>query len=140
MLLTFNSLQHCQLNPVRYIGFSPRYSTPSIDADEFTPRQLRFVVFDFCHPDASDINLLAYNDQTLGGLTTTPPLMIHEIASVRQHRHNDSATVRLHRPRHTRTSFGTLTRDMQDYDFKARFESLPNSMNRLDTRGLLTRL
>jgi hypothetical protein len=27
---------------------------------------------------------------------------------------------------------------MQDYDFKARFESLPDSTTRLDTRGLLT--
>jgi hypothetical protein len=64
--------------------------------------------------------------------------MIREIASVRQHHHNDLATVRLHRPRRARTSFGALTRDMQDYDFKARFESLPDSTNRLDTRGLLT--
>jgi hypothetical protein len=31
-------------------------------------------------------------------------------------------------------------RDMQDYDFNAKFESLPDSTNRLDTRGLLTRV
>jgi hypothetical protein len=87
-----------------------------------------------------DTNLFVYNDQMLGGSTTTSPLMISEIASVRQHHHNDSATVQLHRPRHARTSFGALTRDMQDYDFKARFESLPDSTNRLDTRRLLTRV
>jgi hypothetical protein len=46
--------------------------------------------------------------------------------------------MRPHRP-HARTSFGALTRDVQDYDFKARFESLPDSTNRLDTRGLLMR-
>jgi hypothetical protein len=66
--------------------------------------------------------------------TTTLPT-----ASIRQHHHHDSATVRLHRPRHARTSFGALTRDMQDYNVKARLESLPDSMNRLDTRGLLTK-
>jgi hypothetical protein len=108
MLLTFISLQRCRLNPVCYAGFGPRYSTPSSDADDFTPhqlwsatstpvcsidtfrpdaydftpRQLRFVVFYSCHPDASDINLLACNDQTLGGSTTTSPLMIRETTSV----------------------------------------------------------
>jgi hypothetical protein len=71
---------------------------------------------------------------TYSGSTTTSPT-----ASIRQHHYNDSATVQLHRPRHARTSFGALTRDMQDYDFKARLESLPDSMNRLDTRGLVTR-
>jgi hypothetical protein len=48
--------------------------------------------------------------------------------------------VQLHRPRHARTSFGALTCDIQDCDFKARFESLPDSTNRLDTRGLLMRV
>jgi hypothetical protein len=38
------------------------------------------------------------------------------------------------------TSFGALTHDMQDYDFKASFESLPDSTTRLDTRGLLMRV
>jgi hypothetical protein len=47
------------------------------------------------------------------------------------HHHNDFATML--------TSFGALTHDMQDYDFKARFESLPDSTTRLDIRGLLTR-
>jgi hypothetical protein len=32
-----------------------------------------------------------------------------------------------------------LPYDMQDYDFKKKFESLPDSTTRLDTRGLLTR-
>jgi hypothetical protein len=48
--------------------------------------------------------------------------------------------MQLHRPRHARTSFGALTRDMQDYDLKAGFESLPDSTNRLDTQGLLMRV
>jgi hypothetical protein len=45
--------------------------------------------------------------------TTTSPT-----ASLRQHHHHDSATVRLHRPRHARALFGALTRDIQDYDVK----------------------
>jgi hypothetical protein len=31
-------------------------------------RRLQFMVFGSCQPHASDINLLAYNDQALGGL------------------------------------------------------------------------
>jgi hypothetical protein len=46
---------------------------------------------------------------------------------MRLHHRNDFTT-RL-------TSFGALTHDMQDYDFKPRFESLPDSMTRLDTQG-----
>jgi hypothetical protein len=65
-------------------------------------------------------------------LTTTSPT-----TRIQQHHHDDSSTMRLHRPRHARISFGALTRDMQDYDVKARLESLPDSTNRLDTRGLL---
>jgi hypothetical protein len=103
-------------------------------------RRLQSTVFDFCQPPTSNTNLFAYNDQAFGGSTTTLPLTIRETASVRQYHHSDSATVQLHRPRHARTSFGSLTRDMQDYDFKARFESLSDSTNRLDTRGLLARV
>jgi hypothetical protein len=110
-----------------------------LDAHDFMSRRFRSAVFDSCQPHASDINLLAYNNVTLGGLTTTSPLMIRETAIVRQHHHNESATMRLPRPRRARTSFGALTRDMQDYDFKARFESLPDSTTRLDTRGLVMR-
>jgi hypothetical protein len=98
------------------------------------------MVCDSYQPPASNTNFFAYNDQAFEGSTTTLPLTIRETASVRQHHHSDSATVQLHRPRHARTSLGALTRDMQDYDFKARFECLPDSMNRLDTRGLLTRV
>jgi hypothetical protein len=54
------------------------------DAKDFTPRRLRFVVFDSCHPHANDTNLYAYNDQTLGGSTMTSPLMIRGTASVEQ--------------------------------------------------------
>jgi hypothetical protein len=71
------------------------------------------------------------------------PLMIRETASVRLHHHGDSAIIRLHHRNDfasMSTSFGALTHDMQDYDFKARFESLPDSTNQLDTRGLLTRV
>jgi hypothetical protein len=103
-------------------------------------RRLQSVVFDSCQPHIGNTDLVAYNDQTLGGSTMTLPLTIREPASIRQHHHNDLATVRLHRPRHARTSFGALTHDMQDYDFKERFESLPDSTNRLDIRGLLTRV
>jgi hypothetical protein len=44
--------------------------------------------------------------------------------SIRQHHHHDSATVRLHQPRHARTSFWASTRD---YDVKENLglESLP---------------
>jgi hypothetical protein len=106
-----------------------------VDIHDFMSRRLRSAVFYSCQPHSSNINLFAYNNHRQGGSTTTSPT-----ASIRQHYHNDLATVRLHRPRHARTSFGILTRDMQDYDFKARFESLPDSTNRLDTRGLLTRV
>jgi hypothetical protein len=41
------------------------------------------VVFDSCQPHVSDTNLFAYNDQKLGGSTTTSPLMIYGTASVR---------------------------------------------------------
>jgi hypothetical protein len=44
--------------------------------------------------------------------------MTSPTASIRQHHHHDLATVRLHRPRHARASFGALTRDIQDYDVK----------------------
>jgi hypothetical protein len=74
-----------------------------------------------------------------GGSTTTSLLMICETASLRQHHHNDLAVVRLHRLRHARTSFGALSCDMQDYDFKARFESLSDSTTRLDTQGIVMR-
>jgi hypothetical protein len=61
---------------------------------------------------------------------------------VRLHHHRYLAIMRL-RCRNdfaiVSTSFGALTYDRQDYDFKARLESLPDSMTRLDTRGLLTR-
>jgi hypothetical protein len=100
------------------------------------------MVFDSCHPHASGTNLFAYNDQTLVGSTTTSPLMIRGTASVRLHHHRDLAIMRLRRRNDfatMSTSFGDLTHDMQDYDFKARFESLPDSTTRLDTRGLLTR-
>jgi hypothetical protein len=40
--------------------------------------------------------------------TTTLPT-----ASIRQHHHHDPATVRLHRPRHARASFGAFACDMQ---------------------------
>jgi hypothetical protein len=60
--------------------------------------------------------------------------------SIRQHPHGDSATMRLHRPRYTRTLFGAPTRGIQDYNIEARLEFLPDSTNRLDTRGLLTRV
>jgi hypothetical protein len=50
---------------------------------------------------------------------------------MRLHRHDDSVAVS--------TSFYVLPHDMPDYDFKARFESLPDSTTRLDTQGLLTR-
>jgi hypothetical protein len=92
---------------------------------------------------ASNTNLFAYNDQAFRGPTTTLPLTICETASVRLNHHGDSAIIRLHRYNDfasMSTSFGALTSDMQDYDFKARFESLPDSMNRLDTQGLLTRV
>jgi hypothetical protein len=111
-----------------------------LDADDLILCRFWSAVFDSCQPHVGNTDLVAYNDKTLGGSTMTLPLMIREPASIRQHHHNDSATVRLHRPRYARTSFGALTRDMQDYDFKARFESLPDSTNRLDTRGLLTRV
>jgi hypothetical protein len=50
---------------------------------------------------------------------------------MRLHRRDDYAAVSM--------SFCVLLHDMQDYDFKARFESLPDSTTWLDTRGLLTR-
>jgi hypothetical protein len=99
-------------------------------------------VFDSCQPHTSDTNLFAYNDQTLGGSTMTPPLMICGTSSNRLYHHGDSAIMRLHRRDDfatVSTSFGALTHDMQDCDFKARLESLPDSTTRLDTRGLLTR-
>jgi hypothetical protein len=40
-------------------------------AEDFTPHRLWFVVFNSCHPHANDTNLFSYNDQTLGGSTTT---------------------------------------------------------------------
>jgi hypothetical protein len=63
-------------------------------------------------------NDIAYSKHS----TTTSPT-----ASLRQHHHHDSATVRLHRPRHARALFGALTRDIQDYDIKVNLglESLP---------------
>jgi hypothetical protein len=93
------------------------------------------VVFDSCQPHANNTNLFAYNDQTLGGSTTTLPLTIHEPASIRLHHNRDLAIMQLHCYNDFATmltSFGALTHDMQDYDFKARFESLPDSMTRLD--------
>jgi hypothetical protein len=113
-----------------------------LDADDFTPHRLRSAVFDSCHSHASDTNLFLYNDQTLGGSTMTSPLMIHGTASIRLHHHRDLAIMRL---RHRNdfatvsTSFGAPTHEKQDYDFKARFESLPDSTTRIDTRGLLMR-
>jgi hypothetical protein len=112
-----------------------------------TPMTLRRVElwsagFDSCWPHASDINLFAYHNQTLGSSTMTSPLMIHGTTSARLHCHGDSATMRLHRHDDSAavlTSFCVLPHDMQDYDFKARFESLPGSTTRLDTQGLLTR-
>jgi hypothetical protein len=82
---------------------------------------------------------------TYFGSTTTSPnnkysTMTSPTTSTRQHPHDDSATMRLHRPRHARTSFGVPTHDIQDYNIEARLESLPDSTNRLDTRGLLTRV
>jgi hypothetical protein len=112
------------------------------DTNDFTSRRLRSVVFDSCHLRASDTNLFAYNDQKLGGSITTSPLMIHGTASARLHHHGDSATMRLHRRGDSTavsTSFCVLPHDIQDCDFKARFESLPDSTIRLDTRGLLMR-
>jgi hypothetical protein len=76
------------------------------------------------------------------GSTTTSPLMIRGIASTRLHHHGDLATMRLHHRDDSTavsTSFCVLPHDMQDYDFKVRLESLPDSTTRLDTRGLLTR-
>jgi hypothetical protein len=87
---------------------------------------LRLLRFDIFRLD-SNITYSKYS-------TTTSPT-----TRIRQHHHDDSTTMRLHRPRHARTSFGALARDMQDYDVKARLESLPDSTNRLDTRGLLTK-
>jgi hypothetical protein len=54
--------------------------------------------------------------------TTTSPT-----TSLRQHHLHDSATKRLHRPRHARALFGALTRDIQEYDVKENLglESLP---------------
>jgi hypothetical protein len=124
------------LTPVRSIDTVPP------DADDFMSRRLRSAVFDSCQPHASDTNLFTYNDQTLRGSTTTSPLMIRRTASVRLHHQRDLAIMRLRRRNDfatVSTSFGALTHDMQDYDFKARFESLPDSTTRLDTRGLLTR-
>jgi hypothetical protein len=72
----------------------------------------------------------------------TSLLTIREPAGIRLHHHRDLAIMQLHRCNDfatMSTSFGALTHDMQDYDFKARFESLPDSMTQLDTRGLVTR-
>jgi hypothetical protein len=70
------------------------------------------VVFDSCHPHASDTNLFAFDEQTFKGSTTTSPLMICGIASTRLHHHGDSATMRLRRHDDfaiVSTSFGALT-------------------------------
>jgi hypothetical protein len=101
-----------------------------LDANDFMSRQLWSTVFDSCQPRASNTNLFVDNDQTLGGSTMTLPLMIHRTASARLHHHSDLATMRLHQHDDSTTmsaSFGALTHDMQDYDFKARLESLPDS-------------
>jgi hypothetical protein len=128
----WSSIPSTRSTPVRTIDtFWP-------NADDFMLRQLRFVVFDSYHPHDSDTNLFAYNNQTLGGSTTMSPLMISGTASAQLHRHRDSATMRLHHRDNSvgvSTSFCVLPHDMQDYDFKARFESLPNSTTRLDTQG-----
>jgi hypothetical protein len=68
--------------------------------------------------------------------------MIRKTASTRLHHHDDSAIMRLYRRDDSAavsTSFCVLPHDMQDYNFKARLESLPDSTTRLDTRGLMTR-
>jgi hypothetical protein len=60
--------------------------------------------------------------------TRTSPLIIRGTTSGRLHRHGDSATMRIHRHddfADVSTSFCVLPHDMQYYDFKARFESLP---------------
>jgi hypothetical protein len=104
--------------------------------------RLRSMVFDSCQPPASNTNLFAYNDQTLGGSTMISPLMIRRTTSARLHRHSDSAIKRLPHCDDfatMSTSFGAMTHDRQDCDFKARLESLPDSTTRLDTRGLLMR-
>jgi hypothetical protein len=98
------------------------------------------VVFNSCQPHASDTNLFAYNDQMLWGSTTTSPLTIRKTASIRLHHYRDLAIMQLHRRNDFATMstlFGVVTHDMhmQDYDFNARFESLPNFMTQLDTRG-----
>jgi hypothetical protein len=137
-------MAYCILSSIPSTTSSPVRTVDSfrLDADDFTPCRLYSAVFDSCHPHASDTNLFAYNDQTLGGSTMTLPLIISGTASARLHHHGDSDTMGLHRRNDSAavsTSFCVLSHDMQDCGFKARFESLPDSTTRLDTRGLLTR-
>jgi hypothetical protein len=143
-----------RLHPVCYVDSSLTYSSSMpmtlCRVDSGPPCRLCYAVLTpfgsmpmtLCQPHASNTNFFAYNDQTLGGSTTTSPQAICETTSLRLHRHRDLAIMQLyHRNDFTTmsTSFGALTHDMQDYDFKARFESLPDSTTRLDTWGLLTR-
>jgi hypothetical protein len=76
------------------------------------------------------------------GLDVDIALMISGTTSARPHHHGDSATMRLHRHDDSvavSTLFCVLPHDILDYDFKVRFESLPDSTIRLDTRGILMR-
>jgi hypothetical protein len=146
ILLTsaFLYIAYCTWRSIPSNTLTPVHTVDSfhLDTDDFTTCRLRFAVLNSSQPHASDTNLFAYNDQTLGGLTTTPPLIIRGTASTRLLHHGDLATMQLHRRDNSAavsTTFCVLPYDMQDYDFKARFESLSNSMTRLDTRELLTR-
>jgi hypothetical protein len=77
---------------------------------------------------------LPSNDQTLRGSTMTSPLMIRGTTSIWLHHHRDLAITQLchHNDFATvSTSFGALTHDMQDYDFKARYQGWHDGYTRV---------
>jgi hypothetical protein len=122
--VNISGLLNHQRRFVCYVNFGSTYSNSTTTSPTASIRQRHRL------QQAFD-NDIAYSKHS----TTTSP-----IARIRQHHHGNSATMQLHQPRHTRTLFGAPTRDIQDYNIEARLESLPDSTNRLDTRGLLTRI
>jgi hypothetical protein len=87
--VNLNSLLNHRRCSVYCADFSSAYSasTPKTlhRVDSGPPRRLHSTAstpFGPCQPSTSNVNLFAYDNQTLGGSTTTSPLMICETASV----------------------------------------------------------
>jgi hypothetical protein len=85
--------------------------------------------------ESASVHALSMNRKPLNigiaGVVEPRQLRTRGVSIMQLHCRNDFATMS--------TSFGALTHDLQDYGFKTRFESLPDSTIRLDTQGLLMR-